>query len=106
MESFSGILAIASGEECKTDGGCKGIFLLGYGGPGSLGWGIWLMCLLSAACLAAIHQILANGSLQKLRERYKSCCCILYPASHIFVLVLPRQNSERSVVTWKINGIF
>lgn len=28
MESFSGILAIASGEECKADGRSKGIFSL------------------------------------------------------------------------------
>lgn len=85
--------------------GSKGIFSWLWWprvpGVGSLAHVLAECCLPGSNPLNPGKRILA-----KIEGRYKSCCYIFYPASHIFTLVLPRQNSERSVVTGRTNWIF
>lgn len=92
----------------------RNVKLMG-GAKGFSPW-IWWPCVPGVGNLAyVLAECCLPGSnppnpgkwiLAKIEGRYKSCCYILYPASHIFMLVLLGQSSERSVVTWKINGIF
>lgn len=99
MESFGGILAITSGEECK--GIFSWLWWPRVPGVGNLAYVLAECCLPGSNPLRPGKWILA-----KIEGRYKSCCYILYPASHVFTLVLPGQNSETSVVTRRINWIF